>query len=99
MSQLMWTKYFLKAQGFKVETRLLQDNKSSMLLEEKGMESVGQRSRHINICYFYIKDCLKKGHLTLEHCDTNDMLADMMTKPLQGIKFRQLRRMLLNQVD
>ena len=81
-----------------METRLLQDNKSSILLE-KGIASVGRQSRHINICYFYIKDCLKKGHLTLEYCDTNDMLVDMMTKLLQGIKFRQLQRMLLNQVD
>ena len=99
MFQLIWTKYFLKAQGFKVEIQLLQDNKSSMLLEEKGMEFVGRCSQHINIRYFYIKDCLKKGHLTLEYRHTNDMLADMMTKLLQGIKFRQLRRMLLNQVD
>ena len=49
MSQLMWTKYFLEAQGLKVKTKLLQDNKSTMLLEEKGIDSTGKRSRHINI--------------------------------------------------
>ena len=49
MSQLMWTKYFLEAQGLKVVSKLLQDNKSAMLLEEKGHDSVGKRSRHINI--------------------------------------------------
>ena len=97
MSQLMWTKYFLKAQGLKVKTKLLQDNKSTMLLKEKGIDSTGKRSRHINIRYFYIKDCLDKGYLSIEHCGTDDMIADIMTKPLQGIKFRKFQRMILNE--
>ena len=96
MSQLMWTKYFLEAQGLKVKTKLLQDNKSTMLLEEKGIDSTKKRSCHINIRYFYIKDCLDKGYLSIEHCGTDDMIADIMTKPLQGIKFRKFQRMILN---
>ena len=68
-----------------------------MLLEEKGIDSTGKRSRHINIRYFYIKDCLDKGYLSIEHCGTDDMIADIMTKPLQGIKFRKFRRMILNE--
>ena len=68
-----------------------------MLLEEKGIDSTGKRSRHINIRYFYIKDCLDKGYLSIEHCGTDDMIADIMTKPLQGIKFRKFQRMILNE--
>ena len=67
-----------------------------MLLEEKGHDSVGKRSRHINIRYFYIKDCLDKGYLSVEYCGTDDMIADVMTKALNGIKFCKFRRMIPN---
>ena len=98
MSQLMWTKYFLEVQGLKVTTALLQDNKSAMLLEEKGFESACKWSKHLNVRYFYIKDCLDKGYLKLEYCHTDDMIADLMTKPLNGIKFRKFCQMILNKV-
>ena len=97
MSQLMWTKNFLEAQGLNVTTTLLQDNKSAMTLK-KGFKSAGKRSKHLNVRYFYIKDCLDKGYLKLEYCHTDDMIADLMTKPLNGMKFRKFRRMILNEI-
>ena len=98
MLQLMWTKNFLEAQGLNVTTTLLQDNKSAMTLEEKGFESAGKRSKHLNVRYFYIKDCLDKGYLKLDYCHTDDMIADLMTKPLNGMKFRKFRWMILNEI-
>ena len=35
MSKILWSKYFMKVQGYKIEhTKLLQDNKSYILLEK-----------------------------------------------------------------
>ena len=45
-------------------------------------------SRHINIRYFFIKDKIEKNELRIQYKSTNDMIADILTKPLQGSKFK-----------
>ena len=62
-----------------------------------GTASMGKRSRHINSKYFFIKDCVDKGHLSIEFCGTNYMWADALSKPLQGAKFRCFCLMILNE--
>ena len=50
MPIICWTRYFLLSQGYGIiENLLLQDNKSSILLEQNGRASSGKRTRHINI--------------------------------------------------
>ena len=57
MPIIIWTRYFLLEQGYGVvENLILQDNKSSILLERNGKASSGKRTRHINIRYFFITD-------------------------------------------
>ncbi len=60
MPIVLWTWYFLMAKGYGVtENLLLQDNKSSMLLERSGKASSGNCTEHINIRYFFITDRVK----------------------------------------
>ena len=90
MVHLMWMKHFLDAQGYEAkQTILYQDNTSAMLLEKNGRESSGKRTRHINIGYFHIKDRIKNGDLEVKCCPTDEMVADFMSKPLQGKPFRK----------
>ena len=97
MPQMMWTGYFLKAQGAAVvDTVLYQDNKSSMLLEKNGRASSGKRTRHIDIRFYFVADRVAKGDLRIEHCPTEDMVADYFTKPLQGAAFYKLRDQIMN---
>jgi hypothetical protein len=97
MPQMMWTGYFLKAQGVAVvDTVLYQDNKSSILLEKNGKASSGKRTRHINIRFFFVADRVASGELRIEHCPTEDMVADYFTKPLQGAPFYKLRDLVMN---
>ncbi len=64
--QILWTKYFIKAQGYQiVETMVYQDNQSAILLEKNGKQSSGKRTRHMNIWYFFITDRVKKGETTI----------------------------------
>jgi hypothetical protein len=51
---------------------------------------------YINIRFFFIKDKIDNGELVVEHMPTEDMIADILTKPLQGELFRKLRAKLLN---
>ena len=92
----LWTRYFLQEQGYESQTIIYQDNKSAILLEENGTQSSGSRTRHINIRYFFIKDCVDKKLLTIEYCPTDDMIGDFPSKPLQGKKFKKHRATMMN---
>jgi hypothetical protein len=96
MPSILWTRYFLKAQGYHVNDNIIfQDNKSSMLLERNGKASSSRRTKHINVRYFFITDRIAKGEVRVEWCPTKQMIADFMTKPLQGSAFRNFRNLIM----
>ncbi len=97
MAQVLWTKNFLQEQDYPVEvTAVLQDNESAIKLEKNGLKSVGLRSRHINIRYFFVTDQVQQGNLTIEYCPTDSMEGDYQSKPLQGSKFVKFRGSIMN---
>ncbi|KAK3137468.1 hypothetical protein QOZ80_5BG0452680 [Eleusine coracana subsp. coracana] len=49
-----------------------------------------ERSRHIRVRYHLIRDYLKEGSIKASYINTNDQLADLLTKPLGRIKFLEL---------
>ena len=73
---------------------LLEDNMSAIHMANKG-KSVSHRTRHIKVKYFFVKEFLDNGDFVLVHCPTKDMVADILTKPLQGELFRELRDLIL----
>ena len=77
------------------EEHFYQDNTSAMRMESNGRKSCGEKSRHINIRYFFIKDVLKREGIELIHCPTERMIADYYTKPLQGSLFKKMRDILM----
>jgi hypothetical protein len=100
LPQMLWTLYFLEAQGYKIDDNILyQDNKSSILLETNGRGSSGKRTRHINVRYFFIADRVKSKEVRIEYCPTGIMLADYFTKPQQGLLFRQMRDMIMGNTE
>ena len=78
------------------ESVLFQDNMSSMLLEENGRASSSKRTRHMNICFFFIKDRVESKEVCIEYCPTGEMLADFFIKPLQGKQFFKLQDQVMN---
>ena len=49
----------------------------------------------MNVRHFMATDQIKRGNVHAEHCPTDDMLADHMTKGLQGVKFSKFRRRIM----
>ncbi len=49
----------------------------------------------MSIRYFFVKDRVDKGEITVEYCPTHAMLADYFTKPLQGALFRKFRDVIM----
>ena len=84
----LWTKCFMKAQGLNISTGpVYQDNESARKLEINGQASTGQRSRHIDIRYYWVKDIVAREDIVIEHCPTELMLADFLLKPFKEIFF------------
>ena len=95
ISHVMWTRFYLESQGyFQPPTVVFQDNMSTMVMANKG-EGNPNNSRHINIRYFYIKELIDSGEITVKYCPTSEMKADLLTKPLIGNNFFKLRQMIL----
>ena len=94
--QILWTSRFLMSQGYKVKKSILyQDNQSAMLLEKNGQLSSRQRTKHINVRYFFMKDRIQDGEIEVIYCPTEDMIGDYFTKPLQGKKFEEFRAFIM----
>jgi hypothetical protein len=96
LGEVIWARNFLLGQGVPLGPAVIyQDNKSTMALIAKG-RSTSARTKHINIRYFFVKDRVEAGELVIKYAPTEEMLADLLTKPLQGELFRKLRHSILN---
>jgi hypothetical protein len=90
-NQGLFIRNFLILQGYKMDAvTIFQDNMSCMALIGRG-RSGNERTRHIAIRYFWVKDRVKRGEVKVVHKGTADMYANILTKPLQGSQFRYER--------
>ena len=103
LPQVIWSLYFIEAQGYNVQRNVIkQDNKSAILLETNGRASSSSATKHIHNRFFYVKDQIDQGLIEVEHCPAEApfpqerMWADVLTKPKQGKAFREDRAVLMN---
>jgi hypothetical protein len=61
-----------------------------------GRMSLSQRTKHNKAKCFLIKDYYDAGVIDNKFCPTDQMWADVLTKPLQGQKFRDMQAFLQN---
>jgi hypothetical protein len=73
---------------------LLEDNKSAIHMAHNG-KSISHRTKHIKVKYFFVKQYLDNEEFQLKHCPTQEMIADILTKLLQGATFLEMRDLLL----
>ena len=96
LSLVIWARNFLESQGYKMPSAtVFQDNMSTIAMLKNGRPT-SDRTRHVNIRFFFACDKEASGEINIEYKPTKEMLADILTKPLQGELFVQLRNELLN---
>ena len=66
-----------------------EDNESCIKLSKN--DTSHGRMKHVDLKYHFVRDCVQDGTLILEYCSTDEMLADMFTKPLGFRQFTYLR--------
>ena len=97
LPKMLWSLYFMQAQGYETQqVQLYQDNLSTQFLEINGKFSSSKKTKHIKAKYFFIKSCVDAGEVRITDCPTDEMWADVETKPLQGKAFRVMRAGLMN---
>jgi predicted lactoylglutathione lyase len=95
-SQAIHLRNFILAQGYKSgPVQIFQDNMSCMALIKRGGPG-SERSRHINIRHFWLSEKVAQEEVVLQHLRTEDMFANILTKPVQGAQFERERQGLTN---
>lgn len=90
----LWMRELVIDQGYALEpTKVYQDNMGVIKIINSG-RSPKHRTRHLNVRHFFARDRVKSGDISLEYKPTNEMIADIMTKPVNGFLFLKLGRLL-----
>ena len=78
--------------SFSVPTTLFCDNQGAIRLSKDS--TFHGRTKHIDIHFHFIRQTVSQDHIKLQYCPTNDMIADIFTKPLARLKFEKFRSLL-----
>ena len=68
------------------------DNKSAIDLAKNPV--FHGRSKHIDIRYHFIRDCVERGEICIKHIPGEEQRADILTKALSTAKFEKIRKLL-----
>lgn len=94
----VWLRHLLS--DLNVSTRkpltIFEDNQSAICLANNPRDH--SRMKHIDIKFHFVRELINNNEINVLYCSTNDMLADIMTKPLPAEKFIKLRT-LIGMVD
>ena len=92
--EAIWVKKLLceilSEEGEKVKLRI--DNKSAIALTKNSV--FHGRSKHILSRYHFNRECVENGQIEVEHVLHVEQKADIFTKPLEMIKFKQMRSLI-----
>ena len=95
-SQAIYLRNLIIAQGYDLGPAVIyQDNLSCMALIKRGGPG-SERSRHIHIRHFWLSEKVAEGEVELQHLGTEDVFANILTKPVQGAQFERERLGLTN---
>jgi hypothetical protein len=84
-------------QDVKMPIIVYQDNQSTITLCQNGISGRKGKSKHMLLRYYYIKEKIANNEIEIQYLSTTAMIADILTKPLNGKQFLLLRKSLLNQ--
>ena len=95
MKEIMWVTGLLRELGLTVADGAVVygDNQSTITVSQNGIK--GERTKHIDIKYHFVKEQLDAGAIRLQWIETSKQLADILTKAVQGELFAALRDALL----
>ena len=88
VTKAMWCGYIIEELTLKKTTvQVLEDNTSAITMAVDGRPK-SDATKHIRQDILWMHQAISEGHIKVIYCDTKHMLADLLTKALEGELFR-----------
>lgn len=89
--EIIWVRHLLREfdEPQSGPTVVFEDNRAAISLTEESASH--KRTKHIDVRYHLLRESSTKRVLQLEHIGTEEMIADLLTKPLGIIKFTRFK--------
>lgn len=71
-------------------TKLFGDNQGAIALSKNPVNR--QRSKHIDVKYHFIREAVNERKICIEHCPSEEMAADILTKPVTRVRLRKFQK-------
>jgi hypothetical protein len=85
-----WARELLEELGYPQEkVPMAVDSTCAMQMMKQGTGSF-KRAKHIKVRFFWLKELIDQGQIELVYTHTDELVADILTKPLSGWKFQYL---------
>jgi PDZ domain-containing secreted protein len=91
--EVAWIKRVAEQFGFNSHkpTKIHTDSQSAIAMVNN--RNFSSRTKHIDVRFHYIREQKEKKTIELEYCPTETNIADLMTKPLGGVRTKMLREL------
>jgi hypothetical protein len=92
--QVVWLRRLLgELTGVQAQPPTLKvDNQPAIALAKNPV--LHDRSKHIDVKFHFLRDCVDEGQIVIEFVETGRQLADILTKSLGRLRFSELRKMM-----
>ncbi|MBW0519358.1 hypothetical protein O181_059073 [Austropuccinia psidii MF-1] len=91
--QLRWLIFVFNKLGYaSFQPVLFNDNSSAVIISKQA--SLNAYTKYIEVRYQYVCDCVMKNLIKVVQVSTNDMIADILTKPLGVVKLQEVYQQL-----
>jgi len=89
--EVIWIRQLLDDLGLPAThpISLYEDNQGCIKLAAS--EKINARTKHIDVRHHHLPDLVDRDVINFVYCETNNMVADALTKPLPRPKFEELR--------
>jgi hypothetical protein len=86
-----WARQLMFELGFPQEraTKIFEDNKVCISISSN--DRTDARSKHIDVKYHFVRQMIRTNQIQVEYLPTEDMIADMFTKPTSTTAFQKCR--------
>ncbi len=94
-TEVVFLRNLLEEIGFKQDgpTIVHEDNKSTIHMVNG--EGKFHKQKHINVKFHYSRELVKQGVMSVQHCATEEMTADILTKPATKVIQTKLAKKML----
>lgn len=83
--EVKWIKMLLQDLNLDYKSiKFKEDNQSCISLAREF--KMNPRTKHIEVKYHHVREMIQNKEVFLEYCPTSEMVADIMTKPLDRVK-------------